>query len=701
MATPYEVAIHLTVSGNAQAGLAGLSAQMNKLNEGAEKLHKAFALIFVGGEMKRWGEEALGWVNKVLDAAGNFQHVQSQMSAMGMTQAEIAAATGTAWKNATANIHVGVQEMAEMNRHAVEIFGSAGAAAEHMDLMARLADFQAKWGAGKTGLKQVDVPLAIRDMMKTTEGAAMLSEDPKKFDIFAEKLMRSLIAAGGNVPATQILQAQRLARGAQFPWSDSFRFGVFPALVQVYGHAAGTSSWQAYKKLSAGIEFTKTGIVQGIEMGLIDPNKVEYDKVGRPLRLMKGAMIHGAEYAEDPLKFTEKYITPWLNKNTKNAGERTDAIARLLGKATGMTTVQAFDLQAYRFEKDRRLWGQARMDMPDDYAQAMKALEEKWKDFMVALGTPSLKDATSALGLITKVIMELTAAARAHPDAPKNLLAVAVGFGAVMTVLGTLAVSAGIAGLLGTGVIIVGLTALTGALAGLAAANWPAVSSWGERLVTAVMDSLNKVQKAITDMFQRIIDWIASKIPDWIKNSFHDISGSMSDWGGGGLSAGALSAGERGQYAGIIRKIAMQEGVDPNALLKIYGTEGASAWYGDGGHSFGPFQLYDKGLGAIYHGDRSRSAHGVEEQTRFVARYGKSHGGWSSDIWHGLRGHRGSIPLSRRGGETHVHNNIYLDGKMIARSTSKQFVRAAQYPTSVGRQDGRGTFMGPGAEVFA
>jgi hypothetical protein len=48
---------------------------------------------------------------------------------------------------------------------------------------------------------------------------------------------------------------------------------------------------------------------------------------------------------------------------------------------------------------------------------------------------------------------------------------------------------------------------------------------------------------------------------------FHHINFGGDGFGGGGGggmgSSGALSAGERGQYAGIIRKVAMQEGVDP------------------------------------------------------------------------------------------------------------------------------------------
>lgn len=59
------------------------------------------------------------------------------------------------------------------------------------------------------------------------------------------------------------------------------------------------------------------------------------------------------------------------------------------------------------------------------------------------------------------------------------------------------------------------------------------------------------------------------------------------------------------------------------------------------------------------------------------------------------------LPPPPQSGEQHVHNTIYLDGKVIARSTSKHLVRSAQYPTSVGRQDGRGVFMGPSAEQFS
>jgi hypothetical protein len=99
-------------------------------------------------------------------------------------------------------MHIGVQEIIEMNRHAIEIFGSAESATEHMPLMARLADLQAMWQAGHTGSKGPDIVTSLRDIMKSTDqGLLWDKNNPKGFDEFAEKVMRGLWASGGNVLA--------------------------------------------------------------------------------------------------------------------------------------------------------------------------------------------------------------------------------------------------------------------------------------------------------------------------------------------------------------------------------------------------------------------------------------------------------------------------------------------------------------------
>jgi len=90
-------------------------------------------------------------------------------------------------------------------------------------------------------------------------------------------------------------------------------------------------------------------------------------------------------------------------------------------------------------------------------------------------------------------------------------------------------------------------------------------------------------------------------------------------------------------------------------LLKVYHTEGFHCYIGNHGSSFGPFQLHyggrhntrgnrDAGMGEVFTrqtGLNARNPSTVPAQIRFMKRWGASHGGFSSTIWHGLRGGRG------------------------------------------------------------
>jgi len=83
-------------------------------------------------------------------------------------------------------------------------------------------------------------------------------------------------------------------------------------------------------------------------------------------------------------------------------------------------------------------------------------------------------------------------------------------------------------------------------------------------------------------------------------------------------------------------------GVEAGALLRIYAVEGLNCYVGDHGRSFGPFQLRYPGMGSIFTrqtGLNARNPHTVPAQIAFMRRWGSSHGGFSSSIWHGLRHH--------------------------------------------------------------
>jgi hypothetical protein len=118
MATPYEASLHVTMTGNAMQGMAGLVGKINEADKATKNLVKSLELMAAGGILEKIGSKIEKAFKTVLDAAGNFQQVQNQLVAMGDTQQQVAEATATAWKLAATHMHTGVQELIEMNRHA-------------------------------------------------------------------------------------------------------------------------------------------------------------------------------------------------------------------------------------------------------------------------------------------------------------------------------------------------------------------------------------------------------------------------------------------------------------------------------------------------------------------------------------------------------------------------------------------------------
>ena len=103
----------------------------------------------------------------------------------------------------------------------------------------------------------------------------------------------------------------------------------------------------------------------------------------------------------------------------------------------------------------------------------------------------------------------------------------------------------------------------------------------------------------------------------------------------------------------IIREIG---GKQTKQLLKVYHSEGLNCYIGNHGSSFGPFQLHYPGMGDTFTrqtGLNARNRSTVPAQIRFMKRWGNSHGGFSSNIWHGLRHRRLGV---HHGHSHHLHH---------------------------------------------
>jgi hypothetical protein len=227
------------------------------------------------------------------------------------------------------------------------------------------------------------------------------------------------------------------------------------------------------------------------------------------------------------------------------------AVQRLIGDRNAAQFIDAMIRQAPKLEKDRTLRDRASMDMPGGYEKSLVAFTKKWKDLLVAIGTPLLDSAMKGLDMLTKGIIALTGWVNEHPETVKNLAAAAAGIGLLSTALGTLAIGVGIAGLLGGGVIIVGLTALAGGLAGLAILHWDSITSGLKSFDDAITNfqklafdtiaaGIRSIGTAISDLWERIKGFVSTLGGLLNKTSFGGGGGGGGDgvtkasWSGGG-----------------------------------------------------------------------------------------------------------------------------------------------------------------------
>ena len=160
------------------------------------------------------------------------------------------------------------------------------------------------------------------------------------------------------------------------------------------------------------------------------------------------------------------------------------------------------------------------------------------------------------------------------------------------------------------------------------------------------------------------------------------------------------ATGTNKEHIDYIRSGALARGIDPNVVSQLVANEGLGHYVGDGGTSFGDFQLHKGGgLGDAY---ERLTGHSLNNTMDW-----KHQADWSLDWmaahktlkpWHGWHGASGAglsgahpveaVPHHRhvpgfvkKDQHTSIENVIVLDGKEIARSTNRHIVQAATHPT--------------------
>lgn len=729
MATSYDAAIKLSLVSNVSEGLAVIIARLAGAQAEVKKLEASIAGLkpaVLGAVAAFAGFETLKFVSHIEKAGEELVHIKTMMEAALPAQTRMAD-MAQVWAAATKEAGTNLRSTFAGNVNAIhdlynitQSVGESGKLLAPFNILKNIMD-SAKEKGFSGGVSDASIAAAVQALDlagRTTEEALKPA---------AAALANTLIALGRRFDPEKFRTGVGSSGDARFGWSDEFLTKGFPALQALgLGSRAGSAMYQLHSNLFGGAGGALGSKIQAdaqVKWGLHQLSDELFE--GRRFKGFKvGSVFESDKLQKNPIEWANDYIAKLKAAGVDVADKKTMMLIageigrgnKLLKSALDELLLPSTNRQLNReMANINKIGGDAISLISENDPKAWRdKLSKQWKNLEDIVGEtlvdPFINNVLKPLTEMFKTMSQLGAADTGNLKLIAEgmvLLGGALMGGGVVAILAAL----GPAGWIAASIIAIG---------GAAILYKDKIKEFGEY----VWKGLEKVTSAL----MKFVDYL-NEIPGKIWGFITTLGGLFgktsfpgSGFGGGasvhkaawlsGGGVGALAAGGRGQYAGMIRSLG---GAYASDLLKIYGTEGASGYVGDHGTSFGPFQFhYGGGIGDIFTretGLDARNPATVGAQIEFMKRWGAKHGGYSSDIWHGLRGHGGSLasphavphvaPYRKSSSPTIIENTMYLDGNVVHRSVVRRIVERATHPTSAPMHDGARHWTPPDSGLVA
>jgi hypothetical protein len=299
-----------------------------------------------------------------------------------------------------------------------------------------------------------------------------ISNDPEHFLRLQQMMVQAINASRGKVTASDYMAfTSRAGTGTTATLSDFFYSRVAPTLIQeMGGQTAGRALATLRRQLLGGhMQLQSAG--EWLRLGLLDLNKVEYNKIGNVKRVHPGALVDSDLFSRDPYAWIQAYLKPAMQKRGIVADEKIAAeMATLFSDryAENMATILYKQMQ--RIEKDAKLAGDGMGLEAEDYARthgalaAARDLGASVETLLAAFGGPLAGPAIETMNFFAdwarQIAEQFGGFAKDHPlRAMATSGALGLGLGYV-----------GLKGLQATFGLMTGATALTGSATALDAA---------------------------------------------------------------------------------------------------------------------------------------------------------------------------------------------------------------------------------------
>ncbi|MBB1614533.1 hypothetical protein A9978_19025 [Pseudomonas sp. UMC65] len=495
----YSVAVKLSLINHVSAGLALISRGLHTAGQDAERLNRQLASIgrqgAIGAVMAAGGLGIAAMFKAPLDEAKKFQNETERFRSLGLGDAVTADAVK--FSKGMNTYGTSIRENLSLLRDAQTVFGDYHEAQMVTPLLAKMKFANAALYGDEGGAMK---DKAFMDMLKVIEMRGGLSSQ-EAFNKQANMVQQVQTATGGRVGANEYLNF--IGRGgvaAKGMKDEVFYYTMEPLIQEMKGAAVGVGLMSGYQNLVQG-RTTARAANELMRLGMLDPAKVEYNKIGNIKQIKPGALAGSDLMVSDPFKWMQTVMLPaFASKGITEKQAILNEIGAIFTNRTASSVYSTMFLQQAQIEKNIKLnSGAAGIDELEKNAKntlSGKQIEfgAQWHNLMLNLGNVVLPLAIAALDKLNPALKKLGVWMDENPGKVKAFTYALLGLSAFL--IGGGLINMVIAA--GRGFLLLGQ-----AIAFLGGPLVPIMARFGTYLVMFVIDSFKAVGMFLTSGFLR------------------------------------------------------------------------------------------------------------------------------------------------------------------------------------------------------
>jgi hypothetical protein len=484
----YSVAVKLSLINHVSAGMLMISKSLATAGQDVDKLNSKLASIgkqgAIGGLMVAGGLGIAAMFKGPLEEASKFQNEIERFRSLGLGDK----VTNDAVKFASGMNTYGtsIRENLGLLRDAQTVFGDFHEAQMVTPLLSKMKFANAAL-FGEEGGAMKDK--AFMDMLKVIELRGGLASEEAFFKQ-ANMIQQVQTATGGRVGANEYLNLIKTGGVAAKGMKDAnFYYNMEPLVQEMGGFRVGTGLMSGYQNLVQG-RTTQRAAMELMRIGMLDPDKVEYDKTGKIKQIKPGAVKGTDMMIENPYSWMKTVMLPaFAAKGITEKQAILNEIGAIFTNRTASNVYSTMYTQMMSIEKNTKLnAGAAGINELEENAKKTMTgklieLNKKWTDLQLKLGDVILPLAIRALDKLNPMLKDLAGWMEKNQGTVKGLTYALLGLSAFLIgggLINMLIAAARGFQLLGTvllmnpiGLVIVGIAAV----AFLLWNNWKEISS--------------------------------------------------------------------------------------------------------------------------------------------------------------------------------------------------------------------------------